>query len=389
MFARATRPEPIDPDRNNPLPDDARSQALIREFYRLLTLDQLFSRAPSVRAPRFARRKAIIEELWQIAPFERSDPTPMPEIDAADLTLPRFLDLTQGYRRPLVIRGFGATSPAVLNWTTAARLAERVGPVPISAVEIGESSAYEANERGFTFHDMPFTEFVQRMHEAPLYLHNNGALTQQCPGLVEDLDLPRIRRTLYDPEGIWDAVFTAAFFIGTERVFSNLHSAPGGNFFLQIRGQKTWTLVDPALAPYFMPLTTRPFTNMRSLYGTFHTAPADSPLHRLPRVSVTINPGDLLFNAPWWWHEVINHGETIGCAMRHTNPPFERSPTWDNHRLFAALSVWPQLWALSVYDYSRARIGRLFGEQRDGTLRDAVSRRSEGIINRGRRRKGA
>lgn len=364
------------------LPEDDRTRRLLGEFYRATALDHLTSRAPSPQAPRFARREAIVDALWASAPFEADAPQPLPEIDAADLSLPRLLDLSHGFRRPVVIRGFGLDSPAVKAWS-ADHLAGRVGDVPVGLD--GENSPSQAELVRHTY-EIPFAEFVRRMREEPLYVFNCGDLTSACPALVDELELDRVRTLLNEPDDTWDPLFTAALFVGTERVFSNVHAAPGGNFFLQVTGRKTWTFVEPALSPYLRPLVRRPFNHVLSAYGTFHTADADCEMHRLPRYGVTLEPGDLLYNAPWWWHEVINHGETIGCAMRHVAPPLDRSPTWHNHRVFSAMSVYPRLWAVSLADYARNRAARLVGRDRPGTLRALVSRQTDREVARARAR---
>lgn len=368
------------------LPDDTHTRALASELYRLTALDQLFSRVPSSRAPRFTRRQALADALWDAAEPGPVEARPLPEIDAADFTLARFLDLSDGYHRPVVIRGFAADSTAVRTWS-ADRLAERIGPIPITAAEVDTASAAEIAESGRTLHEMPFTDFVRRMHHEPIYLHNSSTLTNEHPELLDELDLPRLRETFGDAHSNWDSIFAAAFFIGTERVFSSVHAAPGGNFFLQVTGKKTWTLVDPAHSAWMLPLPARPFTFLRAYYPTFRDGAPTDPLNRLPRYTVTLEPGDLLFNAPWWWHEVINHGETIGCAMRNVRPPLERAPDWGNHRLWSALSVWPRLWAASLVDYGRHRINARLGRARSGTLRDFIAAHGDRQINRGRGRR--
>lgn len=46
----------------------------------------------------------------------------------------------------------------------------------------------------------------------------------------------------------------------------------------------------------------RPFTYCLSAFGARGSTDSDSPIARLPRFEVTLEPGDLLYNAPWWWH---------------------------------------------------------------------------------------
>ena len=98
---------------------------------------------------------------------------------------------------------------------------------------------------------------------------------------------------------------------------SPYHAALFGNLFLQVEGERTWTLI----APWYSQL-------MRPLHGTSHVLssvyddwvqPARrAHLSRLPRYTVTMRPGDVLFVPPWWWHEVVlgAQGFSFGVSTR-------------------------------------------------------------------------
>lgn len=328
-------------------------------LYRLSILDHLGSRAGPTATPRYAKRAALVEELLSHGPFPKhQDPSPVHEIDsAADFA--RFMEASHNYRRPVVIRGFGAQCAAVRSWTVES-LSERLPAEPCTVVEMDSEALKAAHASRRLLHSMPFSEFVRRMRDGePLYLHNSTHFAAQDSGLVDDLGLERIQEAFTDPTSSWDELFSTNLFVGGEQVFSNLHCAPGGNFFLQIGGRKTWTLVDPDLSPYLFPIISRPFNHCLSAFGSYHrysTAGEECPIAGIPRLQVVLEPGDMLYNPPWWWHEVHNEGITIGCAIRHVPSPLSRSPTWSNHRLFSALSVYPQLWAYSALNYMRYRV---------------------------------
>lgn len=361
----------------NAIAIDPQTRSLVRQLYRQTALDLLTSRKASVQAPRFQRRAALVEALWARAPFD-AGPTPVPELPA-DADFAQFFDLSSGYRAPVVLRGFAAHTAAVQNWS-GAHLSARLGAAPCTVVEMDAAAFSRPHDSKRILHTMPFDEFARRMHTEPLYLHNSTEFATACPDLLDELDIPRINAQLCDPSSEWDHIFASNLFVGTDNVFSNLHCAPGGNFFLQVAGRKTWTLVDPALSPYVFPLPSRPFNHCLSLYGSFHAGDANAPIHRLPRLTVTLEPGDLLYNPPWWWHEVVNDGETIGCALRHVPRPFERSPTVANHRLFSLLSIYPKLWAFSAMDYARHRM------RRSGGMRAVLNARLAQELNKARGR---
>jgi len=106
-------------------------------------------------------------------------------------------------------------------------------------------------------------------------------------------------------------------------------------------------MIEPRYTAHVCPILSRPFQFMKSAYGgtRAHAEFGDggpSVFDTLPRFEVVLEPGDLLYNAPWWWHEVDNLDDfTVGCAVRHMPPPWRRSPSWSNHFLYTLTSVYP------------------------------------------------
>ena len=324
-----------------------------RNLYRLTVADHVLSRAPSARGPRLAARTDALARLWELADFSVQDAAPVQVLE--EVTFDAFVSASAGYRRPVVIRGFGEDIQAVREWSPA-YLVSRMGDAPCTVVEMDEAAMSRPHDSKRVLLQMAFSDFIERMDSEPLYLHNSTEFASQFPDLLDEIELERVGAALTTPGSSWDEIFSSNLFVGTDRVFSNLHCAPGGNFFLQITGEKTWTLVDPARSAFLLPLPSKPFNHCLSIYGSFRAQGEDSPLWRLPRQTVTLKPGDLLYNPPWWWHEVENSGPTIGCALRHVPRPLQPSPTWANHPLFSALSVYPKLWAASAASYLRHQL---------------------------------
>lgn len=136
----------------------------------------------------------------------------------------------------------------------------------------------------------------------------------------------------------------------------------GGNFFLQIAGRKRWTVVDPRWTAWLHPVNGRPFQYCNSAFGGYRAGHylalgEDNPILHVPHAEVVLEPGDLLYNAPWWWHEVENLDDfTVGCAVRHVPRPFRPSPSWSNHRLFSLTSTYPAMRALTYAHFLHARV---------------------------------
>jgi hypothetical protein len=129
-------------------------------------------------------------------------------------------------------------------------------------------------------------------------------------------------------------------FIGSDQVHSALHAAPAGNFFLNAVGRKRWTLTDPAHSALLAPVMRPPYQYVRSAFGGYRTQ--GDRLRRLPRFEVVLQPGDVLYNAPWWWHEVDNLDPlTVGCSVRRVPAIGRASASWANEALFTACSLYP------------------------------------------------
>lgn len=293
---------------------------------------------------------------------------PMPEVDASGLDYDGLLDITDNLSRSVVLRGARPNCRAVQAWTRE-YLREKLGKHVFTFVGGALDPEQSSNDTRWGVERMTFARFLERMSSEPLYLNNDALFAEACPDLVDDLELPEIRSRFNDPRSRWDQLITTQVFIGSSLAHSPLHAANSGNFFLQIRGRKTWTFVEPRHTLAVFPVLARPALYAVSHYGGWREVAPDHALFCLPRYTTTLEPGDMLYNAPWWWHEVTNAGEmSIGCALRHMPPPFRGSPSWRTQ---------PQLTALSTYPFGRAisylhcALQRMFGLKRP--LRDVFN----------------
>lgn len=104
---------------------------------------------------------------------------------------------------------------------------------------------------------------------------------------------------------------------------SDWHCAGGNNWFIQVAGKKYWEFIEPRYSPYMAPLKGGAF-NMWT--GNKHMA--DIQTH-IPRRSVTLQTGDLLYNPDWTWHKIINHGGlSIGVPAREVNGTYLFQNNW-------------------------------------------------------------
>ena len=143
--------------------------------------------------------------------------------------------------------------------------------------------------------------------------YNNPELKAECKGTDE------LEKSFDDLLG---ETVAFQFFIAEGQSETVSHSEPGYNVYRQIAGRKKWTLFSPHYSYLVAPqcavsgVTVTPGyfmdTEMRELVTS-----------KLPRMEVTLDPGDILVNAPWFYHDIKAEGSSdeilISVAARVLN----------------------------------------------------------------------
>jgi hypothetical protein len=112
-------------------------------------------------------------------------------------------------------------------------------------------------------------------------------------------------------------------FVGRQGTGSPFHHAAVYNMFYQIDGQKQWWFVDPYDTYLAYPLAAlgKAASFSMCLWPNEYNKAAFPLFQYCPVYTTILNPGDVLFNPPWWWHSIKNVSETtVAVASRwHTN----------------------------------------------------------------------
>lgn len=328
---------------------------LIAELYTRMALDaRSAARRPS-EAPNFARRSAIAEKLGSLR-TERVEASPVPVVTSHDREA--FLAASEGASRPVVLRGFARQTAA--RWSEQ-MLRARVGGATVTVMNMKEDAERNGWDVGNEHVKLTVAELLDRIPEERLYLNNSTELFVDHPDLMAELQLDRLSR-FTTPDGTWDELLTTNFFIGGRKVRSAIHTAYGGNFFMNLVGRKRWRFIDPRYSPWLHPVPARPFDYATSAHGSLYSDEQDgiddSIFFRLPREEVLLEPGDVLYSAPWWWHEVDNQSDlNVACAVRHLQPPGGLSPSFTNCVPMAMASRFPKSRFLTTVHYLKHRYG--------------------------------
>ena len=213
--------------------------------------------------------------------------------------------------RPIVLKGYAKNNDCVRLWSPEFFKAH-YGDYKIFYT----STEKIINEDGGILSD--FIDQVLAGSKNRAYIENMSDIFNDFPELHDHLGLEKID-TYLDDYASYHRI--AQLFIGGLSTGAVYHCANELNCFLNIYGQKKWTFVHPS---YSIAMGTS-LMNKGYFVGSFvkHRSPqgyieAHTPLYnRVPKLSIVLEPGDLLLNPPWWWHAIDNITPvTIAVATR-------------------------------------------------------------------------
>jgi cupin-like protein len=234
---------------------------------------------------------------------------PLPRIQAQDIDPKSWSYIYEGY--PVIFDGLLKDSEAVKNWSFD-YLKMNYGNTKVNVRRFGRK--HDPYDTGSEM--VGLSKAIDEIrNNGSMYPSASSNLFKENPKLLYDLNLDKI-------EGVIKrSLSRAEVFIGGAQNISTYHAAPGGNMFCQIHGEKKWILVSPRHSMWI-------YSEIGFVSGgRFFFSPVISdededieikyPLYKyIPKYTAHLKPGDVLYNPPWWWHEVRNVNETIGVPLR-------------------------------------------------------------------------
>ena len=244
------------------------------------------------------------------------EPINIPTINADELTNIKFVKLSNNYRNPILIKGYMKNTRAVSDWDIT-YLQNIIGDFNINVVHKDTNISIE----NYTFND-----FVDNMKSKNIYINNNHTILSNFPILFNDIKTQFNNFINILTSTNLRNIHIANLFIGYNQkdkiTGSNMHCGGSGNFFCMIKGKKHWTLINPKYSCLLKGRVSQSGIHAQTLFDMPDTNLSTYPkiLKYLPRYDITLEPGDILWNAPWWWHRIENineEGLNIGLAIRN------------------------------------------------------------------------
>lgn len=237
---------------------------------------------------------------------------------------------------PVIMVGAARHWPCIQKWTPD-WLAERYGDDPVALIDAAPGNLAEID---YQMRQTHLRELIREMDAQPLEKYSRfNRLLYDHPELRHDFDA----RWLRQRRNRLASGNTFQVFIGGQGSHTHLHAAAEHNLFTQVYGRKHWYLYPPSYD-----LVLQPPVN-RAPY--FHSPydPDHPDLERFPAMAYLdhyeciLEPGDIFFNPPSWWHHVTNLTGSIGVGYRWFAPEDAFRQDWAQ-ALLTLLAINPPIW---------------------------------------------
>ncbi len=292
-------------------------------------LDHLIGRGLSFKLHEKSRRKFFTELHQELRASGPGKCTPVDRVKS--ISRKEFINNYVKKGKPLIFDGAAKDWNCVKTWSLE-YLKELHGDDVVAIFnDQGTGKAYE---------ELTLSEILDGIHSGKGKYARFYPLLERHPEHIKDFDYKWLKDRRYG-KSIFEAF---QVFIGGSGSVSPLHNANQCNLFVQVYGEKKWTLYPNYYAPIIDPEPIRnvyrsaPNRLVNKAFNPFDTEDEKPKLYEyIDSYSVHLKPGDVFWNPPFYWHAVKNFGNSIGVGYRWVAPryAFSVSPLYTFLDLFA------------------------------------------------------
>lgn len=264
------------------------------------------------RAERWlGERRAAVQRRMARALKRRATGRRYPVDRVEGLSAAAFHRHYQRHGRPVVLKGAAKGWPCVGTWSLdyfKAHYAE----VPIRLADSEGINGHHLRGEAVT---LTMAEIIARIEAGgPEYIRFEPFL-DNARELEDALDVSLLER-LRAPGSFGSGYH---LFMGGEGSVTYLHNAITSNLFVQVYGPKRWYLYPAYYTPAIQPPAKRAAYNYS--YVDIHAPDPEAfpAFEHIDGYVVDLEPGDVLYNPPFMWHQVENPGPSIGVAYRYSD----------------------------------------------------------------------
>lgn len=257
---------------------------------------------------------------------------------------------------PVVLEGAAADWPCVKKWSMD-YFKELHGTDEIVLFDpLNKEKSYEL---------ITLADVIDNINGGGSKYYRFYPLLSRHPEHLKDFDYNWLRR--HTTKHVMFDAFQV--FMGAKGTRSDMHNANPPNLFVQVYGVKKWVLY----SHYYSAIVDPP-----PIANIYRIAPAkreDGPYNpfkpdfKAPYelfkycdgYSVTLNPGDVLWNPPFYWHAVENETNSIGVGYRWVSPfySFKIFPLFMFLDLFARKPPIWKAWGMYKKDINELHLAEI------------------------------
>lgn len=232
--------------------------------------------------------------------LKERDELHIPVLHANNFTVEEVVKLSNGYTFPVIIREVLVNSSGVAKWPDADWWMEKYKDEQILCGTL-DSVRDECTIGDF---------FTEVKNGKPFYISGASKIMTRNPDLAAMVEDERLHKI--EPS----ERMSTQIFMGLKDMGSDIHSAMGINIFRQMVGRKKWWFIPPSQTPYL-----KPSINVNGFSAHTHTmvgknGEQESPwMRKIERYTAVLEPGDVLINPPWFWHGIVNQGESADSLV--------------------------------------------------------------------------
>jgi len=231
---------------------------------------------------------------------------PVPVIEGANIH-----DFIKNYRnksQPVVLKNAASSWPLFKKWSPEF-FAEKYPNDPVILFDAAIENSKLAYSAGKETKTVSLSEFIESMNSGGTDYARLLPLLDQHPELQEDMDVDWLRSAANNGR---KKSIKHQLFMGGARTSTSMHCAIGSNLFIQVHGRKQWWIYSNKNAPLLEPIVDRSVffrseKNSEQPEGNFKNADG---------WTVILEPGDILYNPPFFWHQVRSLDTNIGVGFR-------------------------------------------------------------------------
>lgn len=282
-----------------------------RSYGRLFVMDHFLGRARVDRY--FPKWRPGIQErmLESIRHNGEGRAIPLPRIKNLDRDT--FLRIYAAQSRPVVFEGAARDWECCRKWSFD-WIKQTYGDDGVLLVDHGE---VERNPLAQATERTTLRRLIDSTDEGAMKYARFHPLLHKHPELREDINRGWLSEHVTNPRTSWLRIY--GLFLGAKGTVTTTHTDGSENFFVEIEGRKKWRFYPSWNTPIFDPDANRSVYKYTNYMPDGPGAECYPMARYMDYYETVLEPGDILYSPPYYWHNVINPDRSIGLSCRWFN----------------------------------------------------------------------